>query len=81
MVFSIAKFYEEQFLQREIFDYYKNYIAKEAFTECSWRGRHQGPAAQNRQFSTESPDLLTFFLYEYKGFFGHSSGVAEHFQT
>ena len=60
-------------LQGEIFD-----LQTKAFTECSWRRGHQGPATQNRQFLTESPNLLTFVLYEYKWFLGPSSEAVEH---
>ena len=83
MIFPIAKFYEEHFLQREIFDYsLLNCIAKKASTKRSWRW-HQRPAAKNRQFSTESPNVLTFFplVYEYKWFLGPSYETAEDFQT
>ena len=46
-----------------------NCIAKKASTKRSWRW-HQRPAAKNRQFSTECPNLFTFFplAYEYKWF-------------
>ena len=40
-----------------------NCITKKAFTERFWRRWHQRPAAKNRQFSTESPDLFTFFSF------------------
>ena len=59
-----------------------NCIAKKASTKRSWKW-HQRPTAKNRQFSTESPNLFTFFplVYEYKWFLRPSYEAAEHFQT
>ena len=58
-------------LDNEVYFYNEKSLAiklhcQKEFTELLLKGGHLWPAAQNRQSSTESPNLFTFFLYEYK---------------
>ena len=58
-------------LDNEVYFYNEKSLAiklhcQKEFTELLLKGGHLWPAAQNRQSSTESPNLFTFFRYEYK---------------